>query len=412
MKFDQGYKDEYLLMRYATAILHSKKPESSHISQMVKLANQMKLYAFPYVFYNYNSNNIASVVKPHLTKENAEKVVIDMNQEDSHFIDSIGISDIDREAEKILKTLNNFYEKGNFEKLNRACFRFLKRIKGLNEYDIHDVVIRYMISTICMADYNSSNDVIYGISQNYEMFDYHIFLFILHLANGQFKNAYNEVNLIKQNICEDVFNLISEEDLAFYLCLCLLLNFEISNYKKVLSQNDTLVYLLYDKYPKIFEIVDDYFKCNYMKVNSDFEKIIKPKILSDPILNSYYDNIQSNFKKKILKEILSFTSEIDFKSIKELIQIDNEQILFHMLKDLILKEHFPIIIDDINKIVLADEKKPINELLIKSNEKIKNKIQELIKFSIKKGIKNRLSLPNEKKGKMLEIEDEEYMLQD
>ena len=92
-------------MRYATAILHGKKPESSYISEMVKLANQMKLYAFPYVFYNYNSNNIASLVKPHLTKDNAEKVVIDMNQEDSHFIDSIGISDIDRESEKILQTL-------------------------------------------------------------------------------------------------------------------------------------------------------------------------------------------------------------------------------------------------------------------------------------------------------------------
>ena len=208
----------------------------------------------------------------------------------------------------------------------------------------------------------------------------------------KFEKAYEEVNLIKKNVNKDVYDLVTEEDLAFYLSLCLLLNFEVSNYKKTLSQNDTLVYLLYDKYPKLFGIVDDYYKCDYLKVNSTFEKSVKKRILSDPLLAGYFNVIKKNFKTKILKEILSFTSEIDYKSIKELLQIQDEKTVTKMVQDLILRENFPVVIDDINGVVLAKEKNPVDELLERSSETVRRKINDLIKFAVQRGIKSNLNV--------------------
>ena len=396
LKFNPEYKDEYLLLRYASVLHHcqTQKETLEEVSQkLVSLANQLKFYAYPLILVNNTSNSkINSALQKNLTHDNSEKLVLEMNQIDSHYIDSIGVSDVDKEAQKILETFNNFYKNGNFDKLNRACYRFLKRIKDVNEYDINDAVIRYVVSCICLNDFNSSFNILQGISQNYCLFDYHIYMFFLYLVSGQFEKAYEEVNRIKQNISEDAFKLFNEEDLAFYLSLCLLLNFEVPNYKKVLSQNDTLVYLLYDKYPKLFEIVDDYYKCDYLKVNSTFEKKVKKRILTDPLLAGFYSEIQKNFKKKILKEILSFTSEIDYKSIKELLQIKDEDTVTKMIKELITNENFPVIIDDIDGVVLAKEKKSVDELLEKSRENVRKKIQELIRFSVQRGIRSNLSL--------------------
>ena len=396
LKFDEEYyKNEYLLFRYASALqsckLQQKKANELGL-KLVSLANELNFYAYPLILINNTSNNqIISSVKPNLTRENSEKLVLEMNQADTHYIDSIGISDVDKEAGNILETFNNFYKNGNFDKLNRACYRFLKRIKDVNEYDVNDAVIRYVVSCICLNDFNSSFNILQGVSQNYCLFDYNIYIFFLYLVSGQFEKAYEVVTLIKQNISENTFNLFTEEDLAFYLSLCLLLNFEVSNYKKVLSQNDTLVYLLYDKYPNLFEIVDDYYKCDYLKVNSLFEKIVKERILSDPLLAGYYNEIQNNFRKKTLKEILSFTSEIDYRSIKELLQVKDEATISKMIQDLILKENFPVIIDDIEGVVLAKEKKSVDELLEKSNENVRKKIKDLIRFSVQRGIKSNLN---------------------
>ena len=42
-----------------------------------------------------------------------EKNVLDINSKDSHFIDSIGVSDIDKNIEQIFNSCTNFYNSGN-----------------------------------------------------------------------------------------------------------------------------------------------------------------------------------------------------------------------------------------------------------------------------------------------------------
>ena len=117
-----------------------------------------------------------------------EKNVINLNQSDSHFIDSIGVSDIEKNTQRILDSYTNLYNKGNFDKLNRACYRFLKRLKGVNEYDMNDTVIRYVVSTVCLRDFSQCYNIIESLAQDYELFDFNIYLFFLYLCEGRLQS--------------------------------------------------------------------------------------------------------------------------------------------------------------------------------------------------------------------------------
>ena len=392
IQIDKSYQKEAVLIRYASLLFNNESNKNPVAEKLVKTANDLKFYAYPLTLINTTSSpSISGALKPFLTSNNSEKLVLEMNQEDSHFIDSIGVSDIDNNIAKIFESYNNFYNCGNFDKLIRACYRFLKRIKGANEYDMNDVVIRYLISCICMNDYSNCINIIENIGQNYVLFDYNIYIFFLYFTQGRYDDACEAILRIKTNICENFFDTVSEKDLAFYFSFCLLYNFKIENYKKVLSNNDTLVYKLYDKYNEYFKIIDDYFKCDYLKVNSEFNKLLKERINKDAFLSGFSKNIEKKFKKKILKEILSFTSEINAETIANLLLLKTKDDALDMVVDLIKEKKVNAIIDDIEGIVIIKDKNPMNEILEKSNDVMKNNLKDLIKYSLNKNIKHKLS---------------------
>ena len=392
IQIDKSYKKEALLIRYASLLFNNDHNKNAFAERLVKTANELKFYAYPLTLINnLTDSSLSSVLKTNLTPNNSEKLVLEMNQEDSHFIDSIGVSDIDSNVEKIIEAYNNFYNCGNFDKLIRACYRFLKRIKGANEYDMNDTVIRYLTSCICMNDYSNCINIIDNIGQNYVLFDYNIYIFLLYFAQGRYDEACETILKIKTNISEIIFDTVSEKDLAFYFSFCLLYNFKIENYKKVLSNNDTLVYKLYDKYNEYFKIIDDYFKCDYLRVNSEFNKLLKEKINKDAFLSGFSREIERKFKKKILREILSFASEINAETIANLLLLKSKDEALDMVIDLIKEKKVNAIIDDIEGIVIIKDKNPINEILEKSNDIMKNNLKDLIKYSLSKNIKHKLS---------------------
>ena len=389
---DKSYKKEALLIRFASLLFNKGSNKDAFAEKLVKTANDLKFFAYPFTLINSTSNpSISGALKPFLTTDNSEKLVLEMNQEDSHFIDSIGVSDIDKNIDNIFKSYNNFYNCGNFDKLIRACYRFLKRIKGANEYDMSDIVIRYLTSCICMNDYSNCINIIDNIGQNYVLFDYNIDIFLLYFAQGKYDEACETILKIKTNINDNFYETISEKDLAFYFSFCLLYNFRVDNYKKVLSNNDTLVYKLYDKYNEYFKIIDDYFKCDYLKVNSEFNKLLKEKINKDAFLSGFSSVIEQKFKKKILKEILSFASEINAETIANLLLLRSKEEALDMVIDLIKEDKVNAIIDDIEGIVIIQDKNPINEILEKSNIVMKNNLKDLIKYSLSKNIKHKLT---------------------
>ena len=383
IRVSDKYKGVPALIRYASILLNirDEKKLSFYSEKVVSSANDLKFYAYPLNIINSNSStSVFKALKPYFKERNLEKNVLSLNQADSHLVDSIGVSDIEKNKQLILDALNNFYKNGNFEKLNRACYRFLKRMKGVNEYDMNDAVIRYVVSSICLRDFSQCYNIIESLQQEYTLFDYNIYLFFLYLVEGRYNDASKELLKIKTNISEDFNEYVSEEDLAFYFAFCLLYNFNIKDYKEVLSNNDIYVYKLYDKYKKYFEIVDDYFRSDYLKVNNEFNKKLKDRIKSDPFLSGNADYIEQNFKEKILKEIMNFTSEISYQTISDLLVMDKRS-AGEMVKSLIKSNKIDAVIDDIDEIVIMKKSNYVNDLLNESNKVMKKNLNELIKFS-------------------------------
>ena len=391
---DNKYQDAPALIRYATIVQSMKKDKEMipYAEKVISLSNKLEFYAYPHNLINAtNNSNAIKHLKSFLKEQNMEKNVINLNQSDSHFIDSIGVSDIEKNTQRILDSYTNFYKKGNFDKLNRACYRFLKRLKGVNEYDMNDAVIRYIVSTICVRDFSQCYNILESLAQDYELFDFNIYLFFLYLCEGKYEEALKKLLKIKNNIYEEFLAYITEEDLAFYFAFCLLYSFNISDYKEVLSNNDIYVYKLYDKYRNFFEVVDAYYKCDYLKVNNEFNNNLCKKIAKDPFLSGNITNIELKFKEKILKEILSFSSEISYKTISDLLVVNKSQVsnmVFNFVKNDNSNEY---IIDDIDEIIIKKETNPMNELLEKSNKILENNLDELIKFS-QKNIKHKISV--------------------
>ena len=380
---DNKYQDVAALIRYATIVLtcQSSKNLNAYGQKVISLANQLKFYAYPLNLINANNSGaIYKVLKNNFAEKNQEKNVLSLNQSDSHFVDSIGVSEIDKNKELILESYTHFYNNGNFDKLNRACYRFLKRIKGVNEYDMNDTVIRYVVSCVSLRDFSQCYNIIETLQEEYSYFDYNIYLFFLYLVEGDYDKASKKLLKIKTNISEDFYKYVTEEDLAFYFAFCLLYNFNITDYKEVLSNNDIYVYKLYDKYKKFFEIVDAYYKCDYLRVNNEFNKKLKERINKDPFLSGKSETIEKKFKEKILKEILTFSSEISYKTIADLLVISKSQAV-DMIVSLIKAKKKDAIIDDIDEVVIMKEPNPMNDLLTKSNELMEKNLDDLIKFS-------------------------------
>ena len=380
---DNKYQDVAALIRYATIVLtcQSSKNLNAYGQKVISLANQLKFYAYPLNLINTNNSGaIYKVLKNNFAEKNQEKNVLSLNQSDSHFVDSIGVSEIDKNKELILESYPHFYNNRNFDKLNRACYRFLKRIKGVNEYDMNDTVIRYVVSCVSLRDFSQCYNIIETLQEEYSYFDYNIYLFFLYLVEGDYDKASKKLLKIKTNISEDFYKYVTEEDLAFYFAFCLLYNFNITDYKEVLSNNDIYVYKLYDKYKKFFEIVDAYYKCDYLRVNNEFNKKLKERINKDPFLSGKSETIEKKFKEKILKEILTFSSEISYKTIADLLVISKPQAV-DMIVSLIKAKKKDAIIDDIDEVVIMKEPNPMNDLLTKSNELMEKNLDDLIKFS-------------------------------
>ena len=383
IRVSDKYKGVPALIRYASILLNlsDTKKLSFYAEKVVTSANELNFVAYPHtIISSNNSQTVFQAIKPFFKEANKEKNVLNLNLADSHFVDSIGVSDIEKNKQLILDALNNFYKNGNFEKLNRACYRFLKRIKGVNEYDMNDAVIRYLVSSICTRDFTQCYNIIESLKEEYTLFDYNIYLFFLYLVEGRYNDASKELLKIKTNISEDFNEYVSEEDLAFYFAFCLLYNFNIKDYKEVLSNNDIYVYKLYDKYKKYFEIVDDYFRSDYLKVNNEFNKKLKDRIKSDPFLSGNANYIEQNFKEKILKEIMNFTSEISYQTISDLLVMDKRS-AGEMVKSLIKSNKIDAVIDDIDEIVIMKKSNYVNDLLNESNKVMKKNLNELIKFS-------------------------------
>ena len=223
-------------------------------------------------------------------------------------------------------------------------------------------------------------------------YDNNCYVFLLKFFAGDFLDAYNLILSVSSNIPGELFNYITEEDLAFFFCLCILINYKDDLYKEILVQNETAIYKMIEKFPKIFEILEIYSKCQFEKVCVLYDKIFKEKINKNRELVNYEKRINMTIKNNILKEILSLSTEIKLEDLAKTLKIESVDKLIDMIIKLIDDQNFPVKIDDINKIVYYNKKNELDDALKKTLNTSKKNLAKIFNFTIKqlKG-KNKIS---------------------
>jgi hypothetical protein len=249
--------------------------------------------------------------------------------------------------------------------------------------------------------------------KNPHLYDYNIYIFLLNLIEGKYSDAVKNILTIKKNIPEVIFDkMFKEEEIALYMAIILLLNFNENLYKEVLTQNECLVYKLNELHPNIFELLNLYNNCEYEKILNIIEVLKKEKFSNDPIFCMISDSIDKNIKTNILKEILKISSAVEIKYLNGLLKMTKNEIE-NLIIDLIDNHQYNIIIDDINEIVYCKDTNEIDntmQLCLKTSQKNLSKIFDFIYKYTLEGKISKKNLGSEN----LEIEnlDEKMMDED
>ena len=308
------------------------------------------------------------------------------------FFQNLLTKDIQAKAKEIIEHSLVYYNKSIFLKFNNCFSRYIKNINDVNEYDMAEYIGKYFNSCLMCKNYLQCAEDIKILDKRYVLYDNNCYVFLLKFFAGDFLDAYNVILSVSSNIPGELFNYITEEDLAFFFCLCILINYKDDLYKEILVQNETAIYKMIEKFPKIFEILEIYSKCQFEKVCVLYDKIFKEKINKNRELVNYEKRINMTIKNNILKEILSLSTEIKLEDLAKTLKIESVDKLIDMIIKLIDDQNFPVKIDDINKIVYYNKKNELDDALKKTLNTSKKNLAKIFNFTIKqlKG-KNKIS---------------------
>jgi len=308
------------------------------------------------------------------------------------FFQNLLTKDIQAKAKEIIEHSLVYYNKSIFLKFNNCFSRYIKNINDVNEYDMAEYIGKYFNSCLMCKNYLQCAEDIKILDKRYVLYDNNCYVFLLKFFAGDFLDAYNLILSVSSNIPGELFNYITEEDLAFFFCLCILINYKDDLYKEILVQNETAIYKMIEKFPKIFEILEIYSKCQFEKVCVLYDKIFKEKINKNRELVNYEKRINMTIKNNILKEILSLSTEIKLEDLAKTLKIESVDKLIDMIIKLIDDQNFPVKIDDINKIVYYNKKNELDDALKKTLNTSKKNLAKIFNFTIKqlKG-KNKIS---------------------
>jgi len=233
--------------------------------------------------------------------------------------------------------------------------RYLKSMKDIPENEMHEFILKYLISSVIKKNYENAISDINRLKTFYKGYDLNIYTFLLKFINGVFNESAEDSILISNNIYEGVWNLINENDLAFYLTLSQLISFNRKTLKQIQSNSDVLIYNLFQGDYKEYEnVLDNYSMCRYDCVTEEFEKY-KQIIQSDPFLSLNYFKINFEIKNRILKEILNNCSKVGLNYLSKILKERDDEKIENWILSGISEGHYYVKIDDVEKIVYSDE---------------------------------------------------------
>ena len=200
-------------------------------------------------------------IKQSYTKRNKPKETESFNRDEYFFFKDILTKDVQSKADEIMKNATAFYNSGHFRRYNQVFFRYVRNLNDVNDYDLDEMIARHFVVSVVLEQYNEFKENLQFIMKKPHLFDYNIYIFLINVIEGNFNDAVKNILTIRKNISEIVFEKIfKEEEIALYMVIILLLNFNENYYREVLTQNEYLVYKLNELHPKIFDLLNLYNK--------------------------------------------------------------------------------------------------------------------------------------------------------
>lgn len=94
---------------------------------------------------------------------------------DQFFI-KLNPKDANAHSNKIREYALTYFNKGNFSSYNMIFNRYIKNMKDLIDSEMHNFLIKYLISSIIKKNYDVAITDINAIKQNYSKYDMNIYI--------------------------------------------------------------------------------------------------------------------------------------------------------------------------------------------------------------------------------------------
>ena len=414
-EFPKEIETEYIILRLAISCQMGKKKEKNTKlfetgNLLSNKANEIKMYGLNNELLNYCDEIYPQLaiegIKKGLIKENNDDNVYQMNKEDINFFKDLLSKDAQDKANEIMIKAKSLFYKGGFNSFNQFFYRFIKNLKGIDENDFADIIIKHFICSVCLTQYNDFKNNLETVMKNPHSFDLKILLFLLNFFEEKFTAALNDVLKIPNNIPDFFFQKVfTEEEISLYMVITILLNFNETIYKKVLTENTILVYKLNDSHPEIFEILNLYDNCEYEKVLSEIEKWKKEKFEKDPCLYLISDVIEKKIKINILKDILKICSAVDLKYLKTLLKYENEIELQNIIINIEDNDSNEIAMDDISGIIYCKKKNKISDSMDKCLKASQKNLSKIFDFIYKETLKGTTEISDHSNLEQVDFND-------
>jgi hypothetical protein len=302
-------------------------------------------------------------------------------QEIDTFFIKLNPKDAYSQSAKIREYTLTYFSYGNMTQYNSIFSRYIKNMRDLNDSEMHQFLIKYIISSLIKRNYEMAISDITNIRLNYIQYDVNIYIFLLKLISGHFSEAADLLLNINQNIYEDVWKIVNQNDLAMYFTLSLLVSFNRHILKEIQVLNQTLVYSFFEENPELHEILENYSKCRYDWITNQLEQL-QPRIISDPFLVNNTNKINYLVKNSILSNILKTTSCVPIDYICHVLKEKDQNLIENWVLHGISEGRFKVKIDDIDRVIYSHEvgslEKTVNKTLSFSRKVHVNSVNKIL----------------------------------
>jgi hypothetical protein len=257
-----------------------------------------------------------------------------------------------------------YYASGYFAQYNNIFSRYIKNMRDLNDTEMHEFIIRYIVSCVIKRNYESAISDIQNLRQFYIQHDMNVYIYFLKMVRGNYTEASDIVLNIGQNIYEGFWKILTYSDLAFYFMFSLLVCFQRHVLKELKILSGALVCKFFEDNPSYLILLENYERCRFDWIVEEFEKFSQEKITSDIILSNNYRKIQYDFKTHIMKDIIKCSQAVSIDYLAKVLKEDQTKVENWIVTG-ISEGYLKVKIDDIDKIIYQAEENS-NQIRLKN----------------------------------------------